>query len=146
MMSGFGGFGVSLSDIVLIADFTSRIRSAFDEVHGAQSQYKSLLESLESLEAILAGMKSLTLSDENAVFNGRLAGQTQASIGLITKFKESMKKYEKILGPNASPSRFKAPIRKIQWAINAAKDLDEFRRAIAPRLDAVKIIISMENM
>jgi hypothetical protein len=145
-MSGFGGFGVSLFDIVLVAHFTSRFRSAFDEVSGVKWRYQSLVESLDSLEAILADLRNPSLSDANAAFNGRLAGQAHGSISLITRFKESMKKYDKDLGSNASPSHFKGPLRKIQWPIDAAKDLDDFRRAIGPGLDATKLIISMENM
>ena len=145
-MSGFGGFGVSLSDIALIADFTSRVRSAFDEDTGARSQYQSLVQSLDSLEAVLIDLKDLSLSSANLPFDGRLAGQAQGSLSLITHFKENIKKYETRLGPNALQSRFKGPFRKIQWAIDAAKDLDNFRRALAPGLDATKLIVSIGNM
>lgn len=145
-MSAFGGFGVSLSDIVLIADFTSRVRSAFDEDTGAKAQYQHLVQSLHSLEAVLIDLKGLSLTNADLGFDGRLDGQTTGSLSLITHFKNSIEKYERRLGPNALPGRFKGPFRKIQWAVDAAKDLDDFRRALAPGLDAMKLMGSRANM
>jgi hypothetical protein len=93
-MAGFGGFGISLSDIVLVANFTSRVRSAFDEDKGVKSRYQSLVQSLDSLQAILEKLRNLTLSDPNFAVGGKLAGQVQGSLSLISSFQDGVEKYE----------------------------------------------------
>ena len=46
MMLGFGGFGVSLPDIVLVADFPSRVRSALmKSMVTSRNNNQSLVES-----------------------------------------------------------------------------------------------------
>jgi hypothetical protein len=91
-LAGFGGFAILLSDIVLVANFTSRVRSVFDEDKGAKSPYQSLYQSLDSLQAILEELRNLAVSDPNFAVGGKVAGQAQGSLSFISSFQDNIKK------------------------------------------------------
>jgi hypothetical protein len=137
--------GLSTSDVFLVASFTGRIISALRE-GGAKTQYQEVVRSLESLRRTLQEIQDLSSSTDDVRLRLHFAAQTDHSISLISSFAQKIAKYEKFLGQKASKSLWRGTFRKTYWALSAARDLDDFRKTLAPQLDAIKLIISKETL
>jgi hypothetical protein len=138
--------GLSASDVFLITKLTARIISALREERGAKSQYQEAVRSLESLRHTLLEIQELSSSTERSRLNDLLKTQIGSSIDLISGFTEKIAKYEKHLGAKPVGGHLRGSFRKAQWAIRAARDLDDFRKLVTPQLEVIKLILSKETM
>ena len=120
------GFGWSLSDVKLLAQFAGKVHHSLKEEGGSSSEYQqattTLLSLQSTLEQIRHGLKSADPSFRNAV-QGQLDGPTSS----IADFNASLQKnYGDKLNTTAAVGRHHGTWRKVKWALSAADDLKEF--------------------
>jgi hypothetical protein len=136
--------GISPSDIVLLARYTCRVVFALKEEGGAKSQYQEAIQSLESLGKVLQELHGLSLQNGDSLFGDAVKLQANNSVKLVSNFVKQISKYDKHLGSKAPPGRMKGSIKKAQWEIKAAGDLDRFRKVITPQLEVLRFMITNE--
>jgi hypothetical protein len=136
--------GISPSDIVLLARYTCRVVSALKEEGGAKSQYRKAVESLESLGNVLQELHDLSLQNGDSVFGDSVKLQAHHSVELVSNYVKQISKYDRDLGSKAPPGRMKGSVKKTQWAIQAAGDLDKFQKVITLQLEILKFMIAKE--
>lgn len=56
---------------------------------------------------------------------------------VINNFRETVARYEKLMGGRSSRGKLAAVPRKMQWAFDAADDLDDFRKMLQSQLDRI---------
>jgi hypothetical protein len=135
-------FGGSPSDILAAIKFTARIASALKKDGGSQTKYQNARRSLESLQATLEDLQHLAQSIPNG---DRLQSQVDHARSFISSFEDKIGKYEKKLGSAAHEGPNHGTLRKVDFALRAAKDLQDFRNELMPELEPIKFSLQILN-
>ena len=140
-----GGFGWSLSDVRMLAQYVSRIHHALKDEGGSASEYQQATTTLLSLRTILEQI-SCGLQDEDPSFRNAVQAQLDGPIGSIAEFNSKLQeKYGTKLGIDAPAGRRHGTWRKTKWAFTAAKDLKEFWITLSRQLASVGLLILSET-
>ena len=139
------GFGWSLSDVTLLAQFANKIHHALKEENGSSSEYQqattTFLSLQSTLEEIRHGLRSADPSFRNAI-QGQLDGPTSS----ISDFNANLrKKYGDKLNTTATAGGHHSTWQKVKWALSAADDLKEFWISLSRQLEIVKLLMISET-
>ena len=139
-----GGFGWSLSDVVLLTTTTGRVIHALKKNDGASSEYQRAKRSLESLQTTLGEIKNI-LSTSEPSFRSAIETELDDSTSSIAAFNARiLQKYEEALG-SASIQRARHGLwRKLKWEFDAAEEFAEFQVELSRQLEKVKLLMAMQ--
>ncbi len=139
-----GGFGWSLTDVVLLASTTRRVIHALNRVDGASSEYEKAKRSLESLQATLGEIRNIILTSEPS-FRSAIRAELDDSTSSIAIFNERiLQKYEKALGSTALQGTRHGFWRKLKWEFDAAEEFAEFQVELPRQLEKVKMLLAVQ--
>ena len=139
-----GGFGWSLSDVVLLAKTTHRVIHALNRDDGASSEYQKAKASLESMQATLGEIKNI-LSTSEPRFRNIIKSELDDSTSSIATFNTRIiQKYEKAIGSASRQGTRHGVSRKLKWEFDAAEEFAEFQLELSRQLDKVKLLMSMQ--
>lgn len=143
-------FGGSPSDIFAAVKFTTKIVSALKKDGGSQSKYQDAVQSLESLQSslqtILEDFQQLAQSQPLTANGDNLRSQISRAQTFVSEFEKKIEKYEEKLGAGARTGALHGTFRKIDFALRAEKDLQEFRKDLEFQLHAIKFSMGKEAL
>ncbi|KAH8691163.1 hypothetical protein BGW36DRAFT_438671 [Talaromyces proteolyticus] len=87
-------------------------------------------------------VQHLDLSDVSESFRSQIKEYSTHSWEFVNYFKRAIDKYEKSMGKSSQRRFLTSAPRKVQWAFNAADDLEKFRQSLSAQLNLVHITIS----
>lgn len=134
-------FGFSSGDIVMLGKFLLQVRGALKEDDGSRVQYLRATKQCNDFDTVLASIRRLDLSNATESFKEQLAQCAFDTQGVINDFRQTVARYEKSMGESSSRGKFASAPRKIQWAFDAADDLDDFRKRLQSQLDRIQITL-----
>lgn len=134
-------FGFSPGDVVMLGNFLLKVRGALKEDDGSRVQYLRATKKCEDFDAVLASIRRLDLSNATESFKEQLAKCAFDTQGVINDFRKTVTRYEKSMGESSSRGKVASAPRKIQWAFDAADDLDDFGKRLQSQLDRIQITL-----
>ena len=141
------GFGWSISDIVLAAEFISKVVEALKEPGGAADDYRQAVEFLSSLEQTLHNIASAgSVLPQNAATQEILL-QTKRIIDLLKPLYNNLKKSEDSLGVSASKSKKDTAKRlksKLKWTFRQSNKVKQLQDAISVPLATINTSVGVE--
>ena len=139
------GFGWSLSDVRLLAQYAGKIHRALKEESGSASEYQQATTTLLSLQTVLEqiqfGLKATDPSFRNAL-KAQLVDPTNSIASFNTKLQE---KYGDKLNSHAPSAPHRGTWPKVRWAFSAADDLKRFWMELSRHLEIIKLLILSET-
>ncbi len=139
------GFGWSLSDVRLLAQYAGKIHRALKEENGSASEYQQATATLLSLQTVLEqiqfGLKATDPSFRNAL-KAQLVDPTNSIASFNTKLQE---KYGDKLNSHAPSAPHHGTWPKVRWAFSAADDLKRFWMELSRHLEILKLLILSET-
>lgn len=142
------GFGWSVGDVILLTKTTQRVIRALKSNEGSSSQYQRAVKSLELLQATLNEIR-IVLSTSEQDFRNAVQAQAQldASTSSIADFHDRiLEKYNNALGLQATDKALPKLWKKLTWAFDAAKDLNEFRTHLSLQLQVVELEMAKQQL
>lgn len=139
-------FGFGPGDIVLFLKFSGKVISALRE-DGSKKEYQEAIHWCEGLQSVLRQIQNFERSQVPAEYTENLRRDCVAAESFVRGYVERIKKYDKAMGKQASKrAHLDGPLRKVQWALTEAKDLDNFRKSLDMQLKAVQLRIAHKTM
>jgi hypothetical protein len=143
-------FGASPSDLFAAVKFTAKIVSAVKKDGGSQFKYQGAVQSLESLQSslqtILEDFQQLAQSQPLTANGDNLRSQISRAQTFVSEFEKKIEKYEEKLGAGARTGALHGTFRKVDFALRAEKDLQEFRKDLEFQLQAIKFSMGKETL
>jgi hypothetical protein len=140
-------FGLSPSDIILFLKFTSTVVGALREHGGARREFQDAIQSCEALQKILKELGEIRFASSDLVIPDDYQNYTSHFSNAISLFKTQLDSYSSTLGQ--TPHKWR-PLRhsrhKVQWALKAAKDLEQFRKSIAPHVENLELLLLRRSL
>jgi hypothetical protein len=140
------GFGFSPSDIVEFGKFALKIKTALKDDGGSASEYQEAISWCKSFQDVLKEIQNLELSNASVAFADKLQEQSKHTKEFVTGFKKKIAKYEKALGENARKGMQTGTVRKVQWALMAAGDLDKFAQSLHLRIKSLEMFMASKTL
>jgi hypothetical protein len=139
------GFGWSLSDVLLLAQYAGRIHQALKDEGGSASEYQQATKTLLSLQCTLEQIQH-GLENEDPSFHKAIQGQLEGPTNTIAGFNAKLRdKYGDRLGVSTSPSRSHGTWQKARWAFSAVEEVRQFWMGLSKQLEIVKLLIISET-
>jgi hypothetical protein len=140
-------FGFSPSDIVLFLKFTSVVLGALKESGGARREYQDAIQSCEALQKILKELGELRSASNDLIITSDYQDYTSHFSEVISLFKTHLDSYSSSLGQAPHGWRpFRHGHKKVQWALSAAADLEQFRKRITPHVENLGLLLLKRNL
>ena len=140
------GFGFSISDVVLLAEVTSKVVHALKK-NGATSEYQKATKDLEALQTVLETLKGF-FSETGLSPSLRNAVQAQLSVAStsIARFNKKLQsKYGDSFGAVSASAPPRKTMKKVDWAFRAAEDLAKFRVELSQQLEPARFLCILHN-
>ena len=140
------GFGFSTTDLILLAQVTSKVVHALKD-QGARSEYQKATRDLESLQAVLETLREF-FGDPSISASLRNAVQTQflvAAKSIATFNRKLQTKYGDSLGVLSTSAPHRKAIKSIDWASRVAEDLSKFGIELSQQLEPAKFLCLLHN-
>lgn len=139
-------FGFGPGDIVAFITFSKKVYDASEETEGSQAQYRRAIKQCDAFATVINQVKRVDLSHFPDDFRQELEEIYANAAEHITLFrKNTIDKYKKSLGTGTKRGLFTNAPRKVQWADDAAEDMEELRQSLSSWLSAIQMCI-MTNM
>jgi len=136
------GFGFSPSDIVEFGKFAYKVADALKEDGGSKSEFQEAIGWCEDFREVLKEIQNLELSNVSTSFADQLKEHSQRSVEFVARFRTKIAKYEKAMGENSAKGAHHGTARKIQWALEAANDLDKFCQSLHMSIKALEMFMA----
>lgn len=139
-------FGFGPGDIVLFLKYSGKVISALRE-DGSKKEYQEAIHWCEGLQSVLRQIQNFDRNQVPAEYTENLQRDCMAAESFVRGYVDRIKKYDKTMGKQASKrAHLDGPLRKVQWALTEAKDLDNFRKSLDMQLKAVQLRIAHKTM
>ena len=139
------GFGFSVGDIVAGLKLVKQSIEALQDTKGSSGDYQALTREIDSLKDGLEAIEDLDL-DQRLGPGSKQGIAVQKAISrcwhCIDNFLSITAKYQPWLQSDAPPSfRWKANLRKIQWALCKQDDISRFRAQLERHCSNISLLL-----
>ena len=136
-------FGFGPGDIVALITFSKKVYDALEEEEGSRVQYRRAVNQCDAFTTVINQVKRVDLSRFPNDFRQELEEIYTNAAEHITLFrKNTIGKYEKSLGKGTKRGLFASAPRKVQWAFDAAEELEGLRQSLGSWLSAIQLCIT----
>lgn len=139
-------FGWSVGDVVATIQLVVKITNALQDSTGSSSQYRGIINELNSLNSALVKVKDIRLEGPQQHQQIALFGAALQCRQTIDGFMEKVEKYMSSLGEVGSGSKVRDSWRKVQWSLCSQKEVDRFRASLNAHTSAISIMLQAIQM
>ena len=136
-------FGFGPGDIIALITFSKKVYDALESGEGSQAEYRQAVKQCDAFTTVINQVKRVDLSRFPTDFRQELEEIYTNAAEHITLFrKNTIDKYEKSLGKGTKRGLFASAPRKVQWAFDAAEELEGLRQSLSSWLSAIQLCIT----
>ncbi|KAL0639007.1 hypothetical protein Q9L58_001888 [Maublancomyces gigas] len=146
------GFGYSVGDFIATIELIAKVIAAFRDGTGASSEYRQVLQELETLLNLLQHISTVQSTERNFACVNAIKGVALNLQAPLRKFLDNICKRYGALGggQKKGPSNMGAGLavigRKAQWAIVMEKDIAKLRTAIGTNMSSILLLLNMNHL
>jgi hypothetical protein len=144
----FGSVGDIISVCLLVKDLVD----ALDKARGSKAEYQSLIKELWILDRSLLEIDLLA-----RIHGGGATPELEALCEtarkavdhcreLVSAFSTKVRKYQKSLGENETPSFVKATAMKMRWCVGEKDAVDKFRVEMAATSASLQMLLATASV
>lgn len=146
------GFGYSVGDFIATIELIAKVIAAFQDGTGASSEYRQVLQELETVLNLLQHISTIQSTERNFACVNAIKGVALNLQAPLRKFLDNIcKRYGALSGGQEKWSgNMGAGLavigRKAQWAIVMEKDIVKLRIVIGTNMSSILLLLNMNHL
>jgi hypothetical protein len=137
-------FGVSVGDFIAGVTLIYDTIRTLSDTHGASSDYRSLMATLESLNSALREIDSLPSATVQTPQRIAIQTEIEGCRQCVNKFIAQISKFSLLKDPIQSKWSLKmlqSNVKKLQWTLLKQDDIARFRAEVYSRVDSIQMLL-----
>lgn len=135
-------FGFSAGDLIMGVNLIRNIIKALNDSKGSSKEYLELICELRGLEVVLIQVESQYSLITDLGQQSALRQSVEECVTIVEKFLRSLGKYHGHLSLFGSNNKLKDSVRKMQWHLCKADELNSFRLCITLHVQRIQLMLT----